>query len=165
LVLIGIPLYLIRRDIRQTIDRFGVFETELTVDAETPYVDAAEGIFADDPETTIFCYGHTHRPTTRAVEGGVLVNTGTWLKRLHRRDGIIGILPPVFYPSYQLPVVRIAPEDDGVSVEYERMAKASPSTEELTRTERFLTVGREPESALPDDVYLRRDGDGGVRVE
>ena len=165
LVLIGIPLYFIRRDIRQTIDRFGVFETELTVDAETPYVEAAETVFADDPETTIFCYGHTHRPTTRAVEGGILVNTGTWLKRLHRRDGIIGILPPVFYPSYQLPVVRIAPEDDGVSVEYERMAKASPSTEELTRTERFLTVGREPEAALPDDVRLRRDGDGGVSVE
>ena len=165
LILVGIPLYFIRRDIRQTIDRFGVFETELTVDAETPYVDAAEAVFAEDPETTVFCYGHTHRPTVRAVEGGILVNTGTWLKRLHRRDGIIGILPPVFYPSYQLPVVRIAPEDDGISVEYERMTKASPSTEELTRTERFLTVGREPETDLPDDVRLRRDGAGGVTVE
>jgi len=94
--------------------------------------------------------GHTHRPTLRAVDGGVLVNTGTWLKRLHRRDGVIGILPPVFYPTYQLAAVRIAPDPDGVAVEYDSVTKPSPATEELTRTERFLTVGREPVPDLPD---------------
>ena len=150
LVLVGIPLYFIRRDVRKTIDRFGVFETDLTVDAERPYVEAAEAVFDETPDAAVFCYGHTHRPTTRTVEGGLLVNTGTWLKRLHRRDGITGILPPVFYPSYQLPAVRITAAADGVAVEYERISKPSPSTEELTRTERFFTVGREPELTLPD---------------
>ena len=150
LLLIGIPLYFIRRDIRKTIDRFGVFETELTVDPEAPYAEAARDIFADQPETTIFCYGHTHRPTIQSVAGGTLVNTGTWLKRLHRRDGIIGILPPVFYPSYQLVAVRIAAESEGIVVEYDQITKPSPVTDELTRTERFFTVGREPELELPD---------------
>ncbi|ELY66460.1 metallophosphoesterase [Natronococcus jeotgali] len=150
LLLIGVPLYFIRRDIRKTVDRFGVFETELTVDPQEPYEEAAREIFSEQPATTIYCYGHTHRPGVREIEGGLLVNTGTWLKRLHRRSGVIGILPPVFYPSYQLPVVRIAAEPEGVAVEYERMAKPSPATEELTRTERFFTVGREPETDLPD---------------
>lgn len=149
LLLVGIPLYFIRRDARQTINRFGVFETELTVDAEAPYEKAARKVFANNPETTIFCYGHTHRPTIKEVDDGVLVNTGTWLKRLHRRDGIIGILPPVFYPSYQLAAVRIAPEKEGVSIEYQTVAKPSPATEELTLTERLFTVGREPEPGLP----------------
>jgi hypothetical protein len=152
LLLIGIPLYLLRRDIRQTIDRFGIFETRLTVDPDAPYVEAAREVFDERPETAVFCYGHTHRPRMKELDGRLLVNTGTWLKRLHRRDGIIGILPPVFYPSYQLCAVRIAPEPDtgAVAVEYEAVEKPSPMVEELTLTERLFTVGREPNVDLPD---------------
>jgi UDP-2,3-diacylglucosamine pyrophosphatase LpxH len=150
LLLVGIPLYFIRRDVRQTINRFGVFETALTVDAEAPYETVAREIFEENPDTAVFCYGHTHRPSMQRVDGGLLVNTGTWLKRLHRRDGIIGILPPVFYPSYQLAAVRIAAEPEGVAVEFESIRKPSPATEELTLTERLFTVGREPDADLPD---------------
>jgi len=154
LLLVGIPLYLLRRDIRHTIDRFGIFETGLTVDAEAPYVEAATDIFENNPEAAVYCYGHTHRPMMSAVDGGLLVNSGTWLKRLHRRDGIIGILPPVFYPSYQLCAVRIAAEDGDVAVEYETIQKPSPSPEELTLTERLLTLGRRPDTSLPDRAVV-----------
>ena len=157
LVLVGIPLYFIRRDVRKTIQRFGVFETALTVDAEAPYEEAAREVFAERPETAVFCYGHTHRPTVRAVDGGLLVNTGTWLKRLHRRDGVIGILPPVFFPSYQLCAVRIAAEPGGVAVEYEAVEKPSPSPEELTLTERLLTLGRKPNPELPDQAVVENE--------
>ena len=157
-VLIGIPLYFIRRDIRQTIDRFGVFETELTVDAAGPYADAASEVFETNPATTIFCYGHTHRPQVNGVDGGLTVNTGTWLKRLHRRDGIIGVLPPVFYPSYQLLVVQLSATEDGVAVNYEEINKPSPATEELTGTERLLTVGREPAFNVPERRIVAPDG-------
>ena len=157
LVVVGIPLYFIRRDVRKTIQRFGVFETSLTVDAEAPYEAAARQVFDERPETAIFCYGHTHRPSMQAVDGGLLVNTGTWLKRLHRRDGVIGILPPVFYPSYQLCAVRIAAEPEGVVVEYEEIQKPSPGAEELTLTERLLTVGREPNPELPDRAVIQEE--------
>ncbi len=156
LLLVGVPLYFIRRDIRQTIDRFGIFETELTVNPETPYEEAAREAFADG-KTAIFCYGHTHRPMVRALDDGLLVNTGTWLKRLHRRDGIIGVLPPVFYPSYQMAAVRIAAEPEGVVVEYLEINKPSPATEELTLTERLFTTGREPDLELPERTVLRDD--------
>ncbi len=156
---VGIPLQLIRRDIRKTIDRFGVFETDLTVDPEAPYEDAALEVFDERPETAVYCFGHTHRPTIQRLNGRLLVNTGTWLKRLYRRDGITGILPPVFYPSYQLGTVRISAETDGegdpdVVVEYQTITKPSPATEELTRTERFFTVGREPEPDVPDRAVV-----------
>jgi UDP-2,3-diacylglucosamine pyrophosphatase LpxH len=154
LLLVGIPLYFLRRDVRKTIDRFGVFETTLTVDAEEPYEKAARERFAADEETAIYCYGHTHRPALSEVDGGVLVNSGTWLKRLHRRDGAIGVLPPVFYPSYQLCAVRIAAEADSVAVEFEEIRKPSPSTEELTLTERLLTLGRKPDPELPDRAEI-----------
>ncbi|AKH96831.1 metallophosphoesterase [Halanaeroarchaeum sulfurireducens] len=154
LVLVGIPLYFIRRDVRITIQRFGIFETALTVDTETPYEEAAREVFADRPETAIFCYGHTHRPSVREIDEGLLVNTGTWLKRLHRRDGIIGILPPVFYPSYQLSAVRIAAESNGVAVEYETIEKPNPIRDELTLTERLVTLGREPNPELPDRAVV-----------
>ena len=102
----------------------------------------------------MYCYGHTHRPKIRRVADGLVVNSGTWLKRLHRRDGIIGVLPPVFYPSYQLGAVRIAAESEGVTVEYEEVEKPSPSPEELTLTERALTLGRKPETDLPEGAVL-----------
>jgi hypothetical protein len=158
LLLVGLPLYFIRRDVRKTINRFGVFETSLTVDAESPYIEAAREKFADS-ETAVFCYGHTHRPTVQAIDGGALVNTGTWLKRLHRRDGLIGILPPVFHPSYQIGVARIAAEPAGISVEYQSISKPSPAAEELTLTERLLTLGREPDSTPPEGLVIETDAD------
>jgi len=155
LLLVGIPLYFLRRDIRKTIDRFGIFETALTVDAEAPYVSAARDLFEAEEATAVYCYGHTHRPKIRRVADGLVVNSGTWLKRLHRRDGIIGVLPPVFYPSYQLCAVRIAAQEEGVAVEYEAIQKPSPSLAELTLTERLLTLGRTPDTDLPDREVLR----------
>jgi UDP-2,3-diacylglucosamine pyrophosphatase LpxH len=158
LTLIGIPLYFIRRDVRKTLSRFGVFETSLTVDPSEPYTAAASQIFEESPDATIFCYGHTHRPQVTDVDGGLAVNTGTWLKRLHRRDGVIGILPPVFYPTFQLFAVRIAPAAGGVAVEYEEIEKSSPITEDLTRTERLLTLAREPDPSTPDRRIVRTEG-------
>ena len=157
LLLIAVPLYLLRRDLRKTIERFGVFETNITVDPAAPYEEAARDVFAEKPETDVFCYGHTHRPGVRNVNGGILVNTGTWLKRLHRRDGIIGLLPPVFYPSYQLYVVTLSPDEAGIAVEYEQIEKPSPATQELTLTERLFTVGREPDTRLPDRTVVESE--------
>ncbi|WP_255191292.1 metallophosphoesterase [Natronobeatus ordinarius] len=156
LILVGIPTSLIVRDVGETVDRFGIRETDLTVDPDEPYVEAAREVFADRPETAIFCYGHTHRPGVTAVEDRLLVNTGTWLKRLHRRNVVTGVLPAVFYPSYQLCVVRIAPDPDGVAVEFEAIEKSSPTAAELTRTERLLTLGREPNPELPDRRVVPR---------
>ena len=164
-LLFAVPVYLIQRDIKKTIDRFGVLDADLTVDAVGSYEQRARNVFQGDPRVAVYCYGHTHRPRTSEVEGGILVNTGTWLKRLHRLDGITGLLPPVFYPTYQLCAVRIAPDDDGLVVEYEEMDKPSPAPDELTLTERLLSLGRTPDPSLPGTRRVGTDGnakdDGG----
>ncbi len=154
LLLVGIPLYFLRRDVRQTINRFGVFETDLTVDPSEPYEQRAKSVFTDRPETAVYCYGHTHRAKLDRVGNRAIVNTGTWLKRLHRRDGIMGILPSVFYPSYQLGAVRIATTGADISVEFEEIEKPTPGPEELTLTERILTLGRKPDPSLPDGTAI-----------
>lgn len=157
LLLLAVPLYFFRRDIRQTIERFGVFETGVAVDDADPYEEAARRTFEDNPETAVYCYGHTHRPSVQVVGEGLLVNSGTWLKRLHRRDGIVGLLPPVFYPSYQLTAVRITAEETGVTVDFEAIEKPSPAPEELTFTERLLTLGRQPSPELPDRAVVEEE--------
>jgi len=165
LLVVGVPVSFLIRDVRKTIDRFGIFETDLTVNPDEPYKDAASEVFDEHPETAIYCYGHTHRPRLTEHEDRLLVNTGTWLKRLHRREVIAGRLPPVFYPSYQLCAVRLAAEAEGVVVDYEGIDKPNPSTDELTRTERLLTLGREPDPGLPSrgvvtDDSARTGGEG-----
>ena len=76
---------------------------------------------------------------------------------MHRRDGLIGVLPPVFYPSYQLAAVRIEADSDRIDVEYRAVKKPSPAQEELTLTERLLTLGREPDPALPDGMVIETE--------
>ena len=162
LLLVGIPMYFFVRDFRKTIDRFGVFETELTVGPERPYIADARSVFTARPETAIYCFGHTHRPLIREIDDRLLVNSGTWLKRLHRRDVVAGLLPPVFYPSYQLSAVRISAADDAILVAFEPVEKPSPSSEELTLTERLLTLGREPTPTLPEPATIPLDSDAPI---
>jgi UDP-2,3-diacylglucosamine pyrophosphatase LpxH len=150
LLLVAIPLRFFIRDARKTIDRFGIFETPVTVSPEEPYKAAASEVFAEHPETAIYCYGHTHRAEVTEHENRLLVNSGTWLKRLHRREVIAGRLPPVFYPSYELTAVRITTEGENIVVDYEEIKKPSPHGDELTLTERLLTFGRVPDPTLPE---------------
>ena len=60
----------------------------------------------------------------------------------------------MFYPSYQLCVVRISGEPAGVVVEYEEIEKAAPSHEEVTLVERLLTLGRAPTPTVPDRTVV-----------
>ena len=154
LVLVWIPSRFILQDFKRTINRFGLVETEFTVDPSEPYVDAATDLFEANPEIAVFCYGHTHRPAVETVDGRAIVNTGSWLKRFHRRPVIAGLLPPVFHPSFRLSIARFAPAEAGVAVEYETMEKPDPAKADLTFTERLLTVGREPDPTIPDRVVV-----------
>ncbi len=150
LILIAIPLSVFLWDARRTVRRFGVFETEPPADPEKPYNEAAREVFEKHPETAVFCYGHTHRPDIRNLNDRLVVNSGTWLKRLHRRDVLAGVVPPIFRPSFQLSYLRISTEDETVVVEHDTIEKADPVTEELTLTERVLIAGQHAPRSVPD---------------
>ena len=137
-------------DARRTLRRFGVFEAEKPAHPDRPYDDAAREVFSTRPETAVFCYGHTHRPDVREIDDRLVVNSGAWLKRLHRRDVLAGIVPPVFRPSFQLSYFRISAEDGDVVVDHDTIDKPDPVAEELTLTERLLIAGRHAPASVPD---------------
>ncbi|MGF1472849.1 MAG: metallophosphoesterase [Rubrobacteraceae bacterium] len=141
LVLAGIPLGFIFRDLRNTLKRYNLVSTETPLGgSDTPYIEAAKEVFAGDPDVVVFVYGHTHIASLKQVGGRVVINTGTWLKLPKKAAVLFGKLPPVYYPVFQLNYFRITEENGQVVIYYEIIDKAAPS--ELTLLQRLLTVTR-----------------------
>ncbi len=150
LFLVSIPLYFFARDVRKTLERFGLVRQEKPEEpADAPYVAAAEDVFEEFPDVVAYIYGHTHRVSLTNVGERVIINTGTWLKRLHRTSTWIGILPPVYYPSYRLNYFKIDGEEGNVVIEYHTIEKEAPN--ELTLVQRLLS--RRPK--MKNDVPKR----------
>jgi UDP-2,3-diacylglucosamine pyrophosphatase LpxH len=159
--LLSVPLYVFARDVRQTLRRFGLVRPATERDPDEPYLDGAREAFAADPEVAVFVYGHTHRGSLTTVGERVVLNTGTWLKRLRRADVILGVLPPVFYTTYRLGYFRLSPTADGdVVVEYDTVPKADPADETLL--ERLVTRSPGPLEPIPDRTVVAPGTDRGV---
>ncbi|WP_247000637.1 metallophosphoesterase [Halosolutus gelatinilyticus] len=155
LVLVSIPLLFFALDAKRTLNRFGIVKDDAPTDPDEQYLAAARRVFADRPETAVFIYGHTHRPSVTELGDRLVVNTGTWLKRLHRQPARFGLLPPVFYPSFQLYYVRVTAASDGVAVECHGIEKPDPAAEELTLTERLVAPAPPSKPSLPDRTIVR----------
>jgi UDP-2,3-diacylglucosamine pyrophosphatase LpxH len=147
LVLLAVPLFFLARDVRRTLRRFGLVGEDDPQEVADRYTEAARDLFAEHPEVAVYVYGHTHRAAVTEVDDRLVVNTGTWLKRLQRRSVLLGLLPRVYYPNYQLNYVRISEADGDVLVEYEVLEKAKPK--ELTWLERLLTLAPKTEPPIP----------------
>jgi UDP-2,3-diacylglucosamine pyrophosphatase LpxH len=145
--LLAIPLLFLARDVQRTLERFGLVGSDDPQAVEDRYTRAARELFAAHPDVAVYVYGHTHRAAVTEVDDRLVVNTGTWLKRLRRESVLLGLLPRVYYPSYRLNYVRISEGDGDILVEYERIEKGTPR--ELTHLERLLTLAPEPEPPIP----------------
>lgn len=162
--LLSVPLYIFVRDLRQTLRRFGVVRPTTQRDPDEAYLDAAREVFAANPGVAVFIYGHTHRGSLTTVGERVVLNTGTWLKRLRRAEVTLGVLPPVFYSSYRLNYFRLSPADDGsVVVECDTVPKADPADETLL--ERLVTRSPEPLESIPDRTVVAPGEDRGVGTQ
>jgi len=165
LSIIGIPLYLFVRDVRKTVRRFGIVDPRAARHVGDAYLEGAREVFAAHPNVAVFVYGHTHRASLTEVDDRLVINTGTWLKRLRRKSVLLGPLPPVFYPSYRLNYFRIeaAGADGDVAVEYHVVEKPNPK--ELTLVQRLLTRRPKREEPIPERTVVggdrsRSDGNG-----
>jgi UDP-2,3-diacylglucosamine pyrophosphatase LpxH len=155
LTLVSIPLYILLRDVQKTLRRFGLVTTEDEPETDV-YVDGAREIFTDRPSVAVFVYGHTHRVSATEVDDRLVVNTGTWLKRLQRTEVLLGVLPPVFYSSYRLNYFRVSGAGDGsVVVEYETIEKPEPQDE--TTLERLVTRTQTPPERVPERIVVDPD--------
>ena len=140
MIVVSVPLGFIKRDVAKTLKRYGVKSiAELLPEKRACYRAAARELFERDGEYAVFIYGHTHDAFLERVGPGVLLNTGTWLRKLTRVRSRWR-LPDVHYPTCQLHAFRITAEGSDVVAYYEgRPKKIVPG---LTLVERLSIIGR-----------------------
>src|SRR5215471_4130221 len=148
LILFGIPAALVQRDLLRTLSRFRLLTSYgkggPNLDSDECYLKAAQDVFQSDDKVAVFIFGHTHAAFLRRVglNGRVVLNTGTWLKLLHRIPVHFGLLPAVYYPSFCLTYFCIEKEQNQLVITY----VAAPKTpdRELTWLQRLVTLGKAP---------------------
>ncbi len=147
---VSVPLYFIYRDVRRTLFRmqfFPLFKTAPTDEATNIYLDRARAVFAETPDVCAYVFGHTHDAFLIEESGRAIINTGTWLKILRRVSVRFGLLPGVYYPTFRLNYFKIYGDGEKVVVKYAQIPKRFE--EKLTLLQRFLIVGRKPETGKP----------------
>ena len=81
---------------------------------------------------------------TTGTSRSVVLNTGTWLKLLHRVPVHFGLLPAVYYPSFRLNYFCIEKENNHLVITYVAFPKTPER--ELTWLQRLVTRGKAPKS-------------------
>jgi UDP-2,3-diacylglucosamine pyrophosphatase LpxH len=155
MLVLAIPAYLLARDVRAALQRFGVESSEeLASTKDDGYIKAAKVFFEQDQSAALFIYGHTHVPYVRKVASGYVVNTGTWLKRLDRVRGHFRLLPDVYLPSYRLNYFTVRGEGQSIRLSYHVIPKKAP--DDLTWSERLQILGRRPThvEAIPSELLI-----------
>jgi hypothetical protein len=147
-----VPAMFIERDLSRTLKRFQLLTSHgLTpnFDSQEPYLKGAQEVFEADDKVAVFVFGHTHAAILKRLgpAGQVVLNTGTWLKLLHRVPVRLGLLPAVYYPSYRLNYFRIVEDNGRIAIDYVAIPKTP--VHELTWLQRLVTLGRAPKSPEP----------------
>ena len=155
LVLFGIPAAIVQRDLMRTLKRFRLLTSygkTSNLDSDEPYLKAAREVFQDNEKVVVFIFGHTHSAFISRVgpAGQVVLNTGTWLKLLHRVPVHFGLLPAVYYPSFRLSYFCIEKENNHLVISY--VAAPKLPERELTWLQRLVTLGKAPK---PSEVSPR----------
>jgi hypothetical protein len=148
-VALAVPLYLIWRDFKATLQRFRIVldPAELSSEKEQQYLEAAQTAFDHDPDTRIFIYGHTHFPSLRQFGNRVVINTGTWLKRLDDVPIRFRFLPNIYVPFFCLNYFKISETGGKIAIDYHKIDKAPP--QDLTLLQRLLVFRKRRQTTEP----------------
>ena len=153
---LSVPLYLIWRDIRETLQRFRIVldPSELSSEKEQQYLDAAKVVFDHDPDAIIFIYGHTHLPSLRRFGNRVVINTGTWLKRLEDVPTRFGFLPEIYIPFFCLNYFRISEAEGKIAIDYRQIDKDPPQDLGLLQRLLVSTKRKKTSDPIPERTLL-----------
>lgn len=153
LLMLAIPFWLFRRDLRQTLERFGVMLSGVRVgQGDQPFLNAAKDVFDSHPDVAVFVYGHTHRASLTKWGDRVVVNTGTWLKKLQHVETWFSRLPGLYYPSFRLNYFRIVPQGHQIVVEYEEIKTNQPR--DLTWFQRLVARKPPAPTSIPERTVV-----------
>ncbi len=156
LLILALPaIYLLYRDIKKTLMRYEIYTRDiLRIQKEERYIEAAKKVFQENKDVSIFVYGHTHKADINKKGNQVIINTGTWLKKLKRINSRFRLLPDVYYPSFELSYFRIFEEDGKVVIDYNEIKKEIKP--DLTLLQKFVILGRDKsdKNIIPQKIYL-----------
>ncbi len=156
LLLISVPLYLLIRDFKKALIRYHVIGDEgVKRNKYNTVIDYTRKLFKKNG-VDIFVTAHTHNVSLEKIGKKVLINTGTWLKRMRRIKNRFKYLPDIYYPSYELSYFKIYAHKNKVAIEYCKMPKKIKDLM-LTPLERSLIVLRSKNvkpTKIPDITYV-----------
>lgn len=155
-IVLAVPLYLIWRDFRATLQRFHIVldPSELSSEKEQKYLDAAREVFRQHPDVAIFIYGHTHMPSLRQLGPRAVINTGTWLKRLDDAPPRFGFLPKIYVPFFCLNYFRISREGGRIAIDYRQIHKDAPPDLNLLQRLLVSQKRRRTPDPIPERTWL-----------
>jgi UDP-2,3-diacylglucosamine pyrophosphatase LpxH len=155
-IVLAVPLYFIWRDFKATLQRFRIVlnPAELSSEKEQQYLDAAGRVFDSDPDTFIFIYGHTHMPSLRQIGQRVVINTGTWLKRLDHVTPRVGFLPGIYVPFFCLNYFRISEEGGRIAIDYHQIDKEPPPDLDLLQRLLVFKKRHQTQDPIPERTWL-----------
>ncbi|ELZ12251.1 metallophosphoesterase [Halovivax asiaticus JCM 14624] len=157
LLLLAVPLWFFRRDLKHTLGRFGVMLSGVRVgQGDEPFLNAARDVFESHPDVAVFVYGHTHRASLTRWGDRLVVNTGTWLKNLQHVETWFSRLPGIYYPTLRLTAVRIFAEGDRIVVEFDEIERDDSA--DLTRFQRLVARHPPAPNPIPDRTVIDPDG-------
>lgn len=138
---LAVPLYFILQDIRRSLKRYGlIYGNKLQDQKNEKFTKAAKKIFQKNPEISTFIFGHTHKPEVKKIGHKVIINTGTWLKKLQRIKSRFKLLPSVYYPYYQIGYFHLHSKGKQVLADYHKIEKEAENN--LTTLQRFAIAGK-----------------------
>ena len=88
---------------------------------------------------------------TERVGERVVINTGTWLKKLERVPARSRLLPSVYRPSFRLNYFCLSEDEGRITIDYERIRKSPPR--ELSLLQRL--VARKAQRDALEDIPER----------
>jgi hypothetical protein len=155
-ITLAVPLYLIGRDFKATLQRFRIVldPSELSSEKEQQYLGAAHKVFDQDPDTRIFVYGHSHFPSLRPFDKLVVINTGTWLKRLDIVASRFRFLPNIHVPFFCLNYCRISETEGTVAIDYHGIATDQPKDLSLLQRVPVFKKRGKAQDPIPERTLL-----------
>ena len=84
----------------------------------------------------------------------MVLNTGTWLKRLVRVPLRFGYLPDIYVPFYFLDYFKLSEADGTIAIDFQRVDKAQPQELDLLQRLLISRKRRQMEDPIPARTIL-----------
>jgi UDP-2,3-diacylglucosamine pyrophosphatase LpxH len=137
-----IPIKLFAKDINKVLFRYGFgSKNGLKLRKEQHHIDRFKAVSKIDKDIAVYVYGHTHLSSFKKINNKIIINTGSWLKRLNRIKPRSIFLPSIYHPSYRLGYFKIYSKNKKIVIDYTNIDKKVSNTN-LTWLEKIIIFRR-----------------------